>query len=108
MAGSGGGAPVRLLDTTEKGRLQRVRDRAIAATNRLQEKAPGDALGALAWEVGLHGATPSDPSRLHDLIKAAKDEKFTWREIADALGEGDEPADARRVRDRYEAWRQAD
>lgn len=107
MPGSGG-APVRLLDEKEKARLQGVRDRALAASTRLQNKAPGDALGALAWEVGLYGATPSDPSRMLDLIKAAKGESFTWREIADALGEGDAPPDARRVRDRYESWRKAD
>lgn len=107
MAGSGG-APIRLLDQSEKVRLQRVRERAVAASIRLQDKAPGDPLGALAWEAGLTGAAPADPSRMCGLIAAAKSEEFTWREIADALGEGDTPPDARRVRDRYEAWRKAE
>lgn len=42
--------------------------------------------------------------KLRELINAARDDRFTWREIAQALGEGTTDADIRRVREKQE-WR---
>ncbi len=101
---SQGGAPVRTLDDKEKARLDRVRQRAAQAWAQLQRKAPSDILGALAWEVGVMGPTPPDPSHMLELLDRARAEGFAWREISDALGEGDTPPAARRVRDRHMFW----
>jgi hypothetical protein len=102
-----GGAPIRVLDDKEKTRLESVRERAAQTWAQIQRKAPGDPLGALAWEAGVMGPTPPDPSRMLDLMERARHEGFAWREISDALGEGDSPEAGRRVRDRYKSWSEA-
>lgn len=104
LMASSGGAPVRVLDEKEKARLARVRQRGADAWSQLQRKAPEDPLGALAWAAGVMGPTPADPCPMRDLVQRARADGFAWREISAALGEGDTPADARRVRDRQAFW----
>ena len=98
------GAPVRTLDGDERQRLAAVRKQAVAGWLDLRKAGPKDALGALAWLAGIEGKTPNDPAEMVKRLDRARREKFTWREIADALGEGDTPAAARRVRDRRKVW----
>ena len=98
------GAPVRLLDEDEKIRLAEIRDRSVERWQQHLAAGPDDPLGALAWLVGLVGPTPPDSSEMQLRIDRAKRAGFTWRQIADALGEGDTPEAGRRVRDRRKAW----
>jgi hypothetical protein len=67
---------------------------------------PSDPLGALAWIAGAIGPTPASPldGVLLARIDQARRERFTWRQIAAAMGEGDSADDARRVRDRFTFW----
>ena len=98
------GAPVRLLDDDEKARLAELRQRSAGRWEELVAEGPTDALGALAWLAGAVGTNPSDPGELKARVDRAKADGFTWRQIADALGEGDSPQAARRLMDRHRTW----
>ena len=98
------GAPVRALDSPEKKRLASIREQSAAQWQTFLTDGPDDSLGALAWLVGATGPTPADPHEMRDRIDQARDEQFTWRQIADALGEGDSPEAGRRVMDRQKLW----
>lgn len=98
------GAPVRLLDDDEKRRLTEVRRRSAHEWQEFLEAGPEDALGALAWLAGALGPTPDDPTEMMARIDRARVEDIPWRQIADALGEGDSPEAGRRVMDRRRGW----
>ena len=98
----------RTLDADAVQRLAKLRDKAASERRRLISElsaaGPDDALSAIAWTVAVEGAIPEDPTRLVDLIDQARASRLTWREIAEASGEGSSQADARRVRERYRLW----
>lgn len=87
--------------------LEETRTRAKAEFQNFINAGPGESevLARLAWFSGSFGDIryPFHP-RLRELINHARDARFTWREIAQALGEGDSDADVRRVREKQE-WR---
>lgn len=95
---------MRILDEAEKDRLAEIRDESARRWRALVDEGPDDALGAIAWLAGAVGPTPPDPGEMQARIERARAEQFTWRQIADALGEGDSPEAARRVMDRQKFW----
>ncbi len=95
---------MRLLDLAEKQRLADVRRHSADRWQAFLADGPSDPLGAIAWLTGVVGTTPTDPTEMSARIDRARDEQFTWRQIADALGEGDTPTAARRVMDRRKFW----
>lgn len=69
----------------------RLRTTAAAALAELVTKGPNpedDLLQALAWRSGFPEPEPWDPERV-ELVARAIDERYTWREIALALGFGE-------------------
>ncbi len=101
-------APARRdLSDTEQERLQELREESASAMADHLTAGPGpdDPLGRLAWKAGTTVQTeyPFDED-LRQRVNLAKDARFSWREISAALGEGDDPASARRVREKQE-WR---
>ncbi len=98
------GAPTRLLEEGEKERLESLRLQGRAKWDEYLQAGPTDALGALAWLVGVSGSVPSGTEEMKRRIDQAREENFTWRQIADALGEGDSPEAGRRVMDRRKLW----
>lgn len=101
-------APARRdLSEAEQLRLQQLRDQSAAALDRHLEDGPGpdDPLGRLAWKAGTMRpeGEPFDED-LRQRIEVATEARFTWREISDALGKGDSPAAARRVRENQGNW----
>lgn len=101
------GPQIQMLDPAENERLAKIRSRASHEQMAfLDANAPTDPLGALAWIAGATGPAPASPldGPLLARIELARRERFTWREIAAAMGEGDSADDARRVRDRFAFW----
>lgn len=88
-------APKRDVDPADAQRWAQVRAAAARARADTQASAPTDAMGALAWAT----AFPEDIDRWVDLVTEARRTRFTWREIAAALGEGEDAKDA--VAERY-------
>lgn len=89
----------------EKARLQGLRRESLTRHRELLGDGPDDALGALAWKAGSvvdDQYTFDNDLRLK--IERAREQRFTWREIAAALGEGDDDDAARRVAD-AQKWR---
>ncbi|MGB5760293.1 MAG: hypothetical protein WBM50_25480 [Acidimicrobiales bacterium] len=100
------GAPVRLLSEEEKQRLDEVRRSARQRAEALINDGPDDPLGALAWLAGVLGRpTDGGTDEMRDRIDLARSANFTWRQIADALGEGDSPDAGRRIMDRRKSLR---
>jgi hypothetical protein len=107
------GAPERILDDDERSRLADVRQQATDAIREALEvyasAGPVDALGQLAWLAGGLGTGLDNPVAA-ELIGAAmvraRDERYPWRQISEALGEGGTAEDGRRVSDRHRRWRQ--
>ncbi len=101
-------APARRdLSDDEHQRLQALREessKAIAA-HLAAGPGPDDPLGQLAWKAGasVDDSQPFDED-LRQRVNTARDARYSWREISGALGEGDDPASARRVREKQE-WR---
>ncbi len=95
---------MRILDPAEKQRLADVRRRSGERWQKFLAEGPSDPLGAIAWLAGAVGGTPADPTEMAARIDRAREAQFTWRQIADALGEGDTPAAGRRVMDRRKFW----
>ena len=102
------GAPVRILAPAEKDRLADIRETSARRWKAFVDEGPSDALGAIAWLVGAVGSTPADFRQMRVRLERARAEGFTWRQIADALGEGDSPEAARRVMDRQRFWASQD
>jgi hypothetical protein len=105
------GAPEKTLDQAEQQRLNEIRARGgeamRTALTGLVAQGPDDTLGALAWLAGSLGSGVDNPvaaEALSPAITRARTERFSWREIADALGEGDTIEDSRRVRERHRRW----
>jgi alkylhydroperoxidase family enzyme len=98
------GRTVQTLDEAERARLAELRAGAVNAWTTIVTNGPDDPLGALAWLVGLIGPTPYDPTAMAAAIDRARAAGFTWRQIADALGEGNTLEVSRRVMDRRLRW----
>ncbi len=97
---------MRLLGDDEKQRLDEVRRDARQRAEALINEGPDDPLGALAWLAGiLQRPTDGGSDEMRDCIDEARSANFTWRQIADALGEGDSPEAGRRIMDRRKSWR---
>lgn len=88
-------APKRDVDPADAQRWAQIRAAAARARADTQASAPTDPMGALAWAT----AFPEDIDRWVDLVTEARRTRFTWREIAAALGEGEDAKDA--VAERY-------
>lgn len=89
----------------ESARLQELRSDSLDRHRSLLADGPSDSLGALAWKAGsVVDDSHSFDNDLRLKIQRARDDRFTWREIADALGEGDDDEAARRVADKQK-WR---
>lgn len=102
------GAPIKVLTPVDSERLAQLREQAAhevrSATAAVAARQPEGTLEALAWVAGVDGANPTDPTMLRNLIDRARAERLSWREIADAVGEGGSQSDARRIRDRHRLW----
>lgn len=84
-----------------------LRQQAAEAIQALVANGPGveSPLDQLAWKAGtLPDSQFSFDNQLRLLIEDARDHRYTWREIAAALGEGDDEISSRRVKDK-QAWR---
>lgn len=98
------GPQIQTLSPDDRQRLDAIRHEAAGQQLAfLDREKPEDALGALAWVAGAIGSAPVPPLDipLAAEIRRARLDKFTWRQIAAAIGEGDSADDARRVRDRF-------
>jgi hypothetical protein len=101
------GASPRILSTDDHERLKATRDGAgVEFREFVDQRSPTDPLGSIAWLVGAIGHAPTDPwtAELVARIAHARSERFSWRQISGAMGEGDSGDDARRVRDRFTMW----
>jgi len=85
--------------------LARVRATSAAQHLALLDGGPGPdhLLDAIAWRSGPPELEPCDPV-LRDLIDRARDLRFTWVEIAVAVGDTPDPAGAARTQAR-QRWR---
>lgn len=108
---SGAGAPERTLDDDELSRLDDVRRRAAEAIRQTLKDytgaGPADPLGGLAWLAGGLGSGLDNPEAAEVICAAvtrARDDRYSWRQIAGALGEGGSVEDGRRVSDRHRRW----
>jgi hypothetical protein len=82
-----------------------LRKQSAVRQRELLDSGPSGVLDALAWKAGtaLDGQFSFD-NDLRERIEKARAERYTWREIAAALGEGDDDDAARRVADQQK-WR---
>jgi hypothetical protein len=97
----------REVDDDQLNEWSELRDRAAAGLDALFSEGPGpeSPLDQLAWKAGtLPDAHFSFDNDLRQKIEHARDQRYTWREISAALGEGDDEINARRVKDK-QAWR---
>lgn len=94
----------REVDAEAQGRWAALRAEAATRQRELLDAGPADPLGALAWKAGTGDARFSFDNGLRELVERARAERYTWREIAAALGEGDDEEAARRVSDQQK-WR---
>jgi hypothetical protein len=98
------------LPPDELARLEKVRAEASSRLAELLADGPeaDDPLGQLAWKAGtIIPDGPSDAGVDNDMarrIDDARKRRFTWREIALALGLSDEDRETRRIRERQD-WR---
>lgn len=97
------GPPAQTLDPSEIERLASIRADAVTAHEQLATGGPPDPLGALAWLATILDPT-STPTLLGQAMDRARAEGYTWRQIAQALDEGDTPEDGRRIMDRRKSW----
>jgi hypothetical protein len=97
-------APRRNLDLDDLARWEQLREEAAARRSALMNDAPGDPLDRLAWKAGAGPGEHAFDDELRELIEAARAARYTWREIAAALGEGDDQASATRVQSK-QYWR---
>lgn len=92
------------MDTEEQQRWDALRAESAARQQELLDAGPDDPLGAIAWKAGTGDPKFSFDNDLRERIERARAERYTWREIAAALGEGDDEESARRVSDQQK-WR---
>ena len=89
----------------EAERLTELRADSTDRHRALLEEGPDDALGSLAWKAGsVVDDRYSFDNDLRLRVERARAERYTWREIAVALGAGDDDDAARRVADQQK-WR---
>lgn len=97
----------RQISPGESNRLVTLRDEAAARRQAIIDDAPPvtDPLGRVAWHTGLDGnplyAFNND---LRIAINDAREARFQWREIANALGEDDDSDTANRANAK-QMWR---
>ncbi|MEM7355117.1 MAG: hypothetical protein AAF657_30185 [Acidobacteriota bacterium] len=101
------GVPAKRQDISNEQveRWARLRQESRERHKALLDEAPEDPLDALAWKSGAwadDGHTFDND--LRERIELARAQRFTWREIAAALGEGEDPVSAQRVADKQH-WR---
>ena len=94
----------RNLDQEDLARWEQLRAEAAARRAALMGDAPADPLDRLAWKAGTGPGEHAFDNELRELIEAARAARYTWREIAAALGEGDDPSSATRVQSK-QYWR---
>ncbi|MEM8925020.1 MAG: hypothetical protein AAGD35_16055 [Actinomycetota bacterium] len=95
----------REVATEDELRLRRLRKESSARHREVLDEGPDDALGALAWKAGsVVDDRYSFDNDMRMKVERAREERFTWREISAALGEGDDDDSARRVADQQK-WR---
>lgn len=97
------GPAAQTLDEAEQQRLAAIRSDATGERAKLAATGPGDALGSLAWLSGVLDPTTGQ-TLLAEAMDRARAEGFTWRQIAQALDEGDSAEDGRRIMDRRKSW----
>jgi len=89
------------LAPSESQRLAEIRERAAKYANPTLDKAGVSderALDSLAWIAGCEDAAQAN---LAKWVAAARRARWSWRAIADAMGEGGDEAAGRRVAARY-------
>lgn len=96
----------RAVDSLDQERWQRLRDESASRHRELLDAGPtDDPLDSLAWKAGsLPDPQFSFDNDLRERIERARESRYTWREIASALGEGEDDEAAQRVADRQK-WR---
>ena len=96
------GPSPRAIDASDRRRLAEIRHEATTRQAELVAARPADPLEAVAWMAGL--GELGDADELMNTIQQARDARFEWKEIAEAIGDGHSAPAARRVADRFKFW----
>lgn len=101
------GRPPVEIERSVRAHLDSIRHAAHQRLNPYQllgEYDGKDPLERLAWATGLFRGHPDSLDVIGGIITYARQDNRKWREIAVAMGEGDNDMDARRVMKRYLRW----